>query len=251
MRGRGTGALDRAIALAVVVGSACSSSGADEVAVKAFEVRECKTDHSSGTLLTGRESSDYNGLRCVAWDLGDPERPLIDLVNWPEGCGFQGSEAHTLWTPSAEQPAAGELKLSVSWNFGSPNACGGCFHDFSVALGPLMAAGRDLKLQVATRGCTGKGCGWSEQALELPIEATPAGITCRYLDWSSGWELLHFTAGKPFLPPDAGACDSGLVPSPVADGQTLCLAACATDADCPLTEIVSCRAGVCELAHPW
>lgn len=222
-----------------VLGWACDDA-ADGAAleVEKFDFRECK-NRATGELLTGRETSDYDGLECVAWDFGSRD-VAIDLINRPAGCGFDGSDHDdALWRPAVKQSLASQIEFDVQWNFSDPSACGGCLHDFSVKLSGVELEKR-VRIDIATRSCT--RCSWQRDSVRA---ADPSGIRCRYVnnDREDGGTLR--------LPPYNGRCDGELVLRELPDGGMLCLSSCESDDDCPLGELESCADGVCVLRDPW
>jgi hypothetical protein len=227
--------------------------GADDshaIEVAKFELNECKNGSSKGELLTGRETSDYLGLECVAWNVVR-SRLAIDLINREEGCGFEGTNDETLWTPTARQPSPDELELDVQWKFEAPSACGGCRHDFSVLLNDVSIE-HDLKLVIATRSCISKDCLWSRDTVSLPAAEARPGIRCKYVDWLSERPSGSDSAqGKLHGPARDSSCDDALVATTVAKELTICLAPCTQDSDCPLDGLLSCSDGTCQLTAPW
>ena len=167
------------ILVLTVLGWACDADEPPQLEVDKFVLNECKTRATSG-LLTGRETSDYAGLECVAWDFASGD-VAIDLINRPAHCGFSGEPSEdTLWSPSVRQLSASQIEYDVEWNFSDPNACEGCLHDFSVKLRDVELEER-VRIDVATRSCT-TICPWERDSLRA---AEPSGIRCRYVD--DGW----------------------------------------------------------------
>jgi hypothetical protein len=107
------------------------------IPVTEFRVNECGSGEPSNELLMGREPQDYPGLQCVAWKRAGAKLS-VDLINFPAGCGFQGYERETMWKGGVRQDKS-KLDFEVVWDFGSPNACGGCLHDFSFVLDGVHA----------------------------------------------------------------------------------------------------------------
>jgi hypothetical protein len=221
------------------------------IEVAKFELNECKKGSSEGKLLTGRDTSDYLGLECVAWNVASSGF-AIDLINREENCGFGGDESEeTLWTPTARQPSAEQLELHVEWKSDGANACGSCRYDFSVVLDDI-SIDHDLMLEVATRSCNAKDCDWTRDFVTVPVTEDRSGIRCRYLDWSHGWPSDTEPAqGKQHGPARDGGCDDALVLTTVAKDRTVCVAPCEQDSDCPLYGLLSCDDGTCQLTAPW
>ncbi len=224
-----------------VLGCACEdASDGTSLELDEFVLDECK-GRGSGKLLTGRETSDYAGLECVAWEFKSGD-VVIDLINRPAHCGFSGdSEEETLWSPTVKQLSVRQIEYDVQWNFSDPNACGGCLHDFSVRLSDVELDER-VRLDVATRSCT-RVCTWQRDSVRA---AEPSGIRCRYVynDRDEGGTLR--------LPPYNGVCEGELVPTELSeDIGSLCLPSCDSDDDCQLGELESCQDGVCKLRDPW
>jgi hypothetical protein len=221
------------------------------IGLRSFAVSECKSDQSTNTLVTGRQSSDYAGLGCVAWDFTDDSQPRLDLINREVGCGFQGSEsvgATKLWRPSSLSLKGSRLQLALQWNFESPSACGGCLDDFSMSLEPFDLANA-VSLEIRTRDCTGN-CKWSEDTVEINVVRDPAGIACRYLDRYGTFD--EPATGKLHRPVNAvGGCDDDLDVLPRAPGRSICVARCSDDSDCPLQALLACEHGTCQIASPW
>jgi hypothetical protein len=227
-----------------------SEDDSHAIEVAKFELNECKRASSENKLLSGRETSDYLGLECVAWNVGS-RGFAIDLINREESCGFDGAEDETLWTPTARQPSAEKLELNVEWKFEGASACGGCRHDFSVVLNDVSIE-HDLTLAIATRGCNAKDCDWTRDSVALPVTEARSGIRCKYVDWVGESPSYTETAqGKLHGPARGSSCDDGLVATRVADKLTICLAPCAQDNDCPLDGLLSCSEGTCRLTAPW
>jgi hypothetical protein len=88
---------------------------------------------------------------------------MIDLINWSEGCRFQGfGDEETLWKAELEQTASNGFKVALFWDFEGGSACGSCVHDFSIRGERVAIADDELDLIVATRSCTDPMCTWSE-----------------------------------------------------------------------------------------
>lgn len=215
-----------------------------ELEIDEFVLNECKTRKTSG-LLTGRETNEYSGLECVAWDfqVGDV---VIDLINRPADCGFSGDDPEdTLWSPSVRQLSANQIEYDVQWNIGFANACEGCWHDFSVRLSDVELEKR-VRIDVATRSCNAKDCPWQRDSLRAD---EPSGIRCRYVNdagsFGEDWGKLRC---HPFT---GGTCDRALVATELPDGSTRCLSSCESDDDCSLSELEICRDGVCQLSDAW
>jgi hypothetical protein len=222
-----------------MLGAAC---GDDEppgrpVEIDEFRLGECKAN--SSPLLTERDPKDYDGLECLAWDFSS-KHYIIELINRPGTCGFSGSdEDPTLWTPAVRQLSDSRVEFDVEWKFEGGNACLGCFSDFSVRLDDIALQG-NVRVDIATRGCTAKECGWQRDTLAVGDEA--AGIRCRYTVWSD-------ESGTARLEPDNGTCDDDLVVYKLDDGSTRCMRSCTNDDAC--SEVESCRDGVCQLRDVW
>ena len=230
---------------------ASADSGRDarpsETTLGRFQVQECGSDRF-GPLFTGTEPADYQGLRCVAWDASEG-RLVVDLINFPEDCGFHGWEPETLWAGEATSVEPESLRLVAEWSFESPNACGKCAHNFSFEVTPAPRAD-SLPVEIATRGCTEDVCGWTEYSIILPLGSTASGIRCAYgetrnLDAPPSDGSLH-------LPPvDGGSCAADLETFAHEAGRDICVATCSGDAECPLAGQLSCQQGLCVLADPW
>ena len=239
------------IALIVAACDATEAADGEQVELQSFAVSECKSDRSSNTLVTGRQQSDYAGLGCVAWDFTNDSQPKLDLINRAVGCGFQGTEsveAARLWRPSSLALKGTRLQLALQWKFETPNACGGCLDDFSMSLAPFDLP-KAVSLEIRTRDCT-SNCRWTEDSVEIDVMHEPAGITCRYLDRYGTFD--DPVTGKLHRPVNAaGGCDDDLDVLPRAPGQTICVARCSDDSDCPLPELLACDHGTCQIASPW
>jgi hypothetical protein len=235
------------LAVTLTLALACDDATGDSVLeVEEFAVTECKAGRSaSRELFTGRDAAAYVGLQCIAWSKRGSDL-VLDLINFPEGCGFGGNEARTLWKGSVSQESDAGLVLGVTWDFQDPSACGECLHDFSFDLShaPEQAA---LPVAVETRSCT--ACDARKVSASLPVQERPQGILCQHFVDGPLNELapggLHALARE-------GECDSDLVAHGV-DGaeEPLCLAACGKGLECPLPEVLTCSAGACVLAQSW
>lgn len=231
----------------------CGACGSDErdLKISDFTFHECKHPGASGELETGRETSDYPGLECVAWRFSNGSG-AIDLINRVEGCGFDGNDPspdETLWTPKLVQTASNALTYSVSWEFEGASACGACLHDFSISAPALSLDDADVYLKLATRSCNASDCKWAETSLKIPQKELKEGIRCRYTDWNRvrGNDADKGTLGHPARD---GACDDSLVAVELDGDDARCLKACADDDDCQ-TPLTKCKDGACQLADPW
>lgn len=66
------------VLITLLLGCNGSASGSHEASVADFSFNECKSERTMGKLMSGRETSDYTGLECVAWDFRDKSNPKID-----------------------------------------------------------------------------------------------------------------------------------------------------------------------------
>lgn len=212
-----------------------------------FAFRECKSSSTAGELATGRDTLDYGGLECLAWDFSEG-KTSIDLINRREGCGFQGFEQdETLWRAQLVQSTANLLQLNVSWDFESPSACGVCLNDFSVQAGAINASS-DLRLSVKTRSCS-VDCEWTEDAVVIDLSESLSGIRCRYVDWNTSGSSVRTYRGKLGGPSEDGNCDASLVAREI-DGFSRCLRACDSNQECEAV-LATCVDGACQLIDPW
>jgi len=238
---------------AVLFWACGDDAGNPGLEIAKFALNECKSAGGSGsgnTLLTGRETVDYVGLDCVAWDF-DSSTAKIDLINRHAGCGFGGGGLEagesSLWTPAVKQVSDTKLQVAVEWKFDVGSACGDCLHDFSVAF-RNTAHKAPRVLEVATRDCT-DGCDWVRDSLKLPVGEEPTGIRCRYVEVDT--PRSNIAPGKLNGSPRAGQCDESLVPMRVAEDSEKCLPRCEESADCKLSDLHSCVDGACQLTEPW
>jgi hypothetical protein len=105
-------------------------------------------------------------------------------------------------------------------------------------------ARREVRIDVATRGCTAKDCAWRRDSLDTGDES--AGIRCRY---ASAQSSFHDERGAIHREPRDGTCDDDLVVFELDDGSTRCMRSCTDDDAC--IEVESCRDGVCQLRNVW
>ncbi len=192
-------------------------------------------------LFTGRNSPDYAGLQCVAWQRSEPGRLRLDFINAEASCGFPRGQGG-LWRPTLELRGDGTLDVKVEWDFASANACGACLQDFSfVVTGTGVDEVRSTGL--LTRSCT-SDCPWGT-AVETVALTADGGVTCRYPN------LLHVSGleeGALHMPPKQGVCQAGLTPVLNDLGSTICAVSCGADQDCPLEGLLSCTDGACVLS---
>jgi hypothetical protein len=254
---------------AIAIGCAGGSSGPDagSSALVAFTPGACKKEAASAltstlvrALGTGVESADYEGLQCVAWSLDGQGK--FDLLNFDSACGAD-------WIGAASFDESGGVVLTVNNPSCAVAGCGSCIFDFSFTVDRVKAEG-DVAVAIDVIVCDkpGETSNNASYSLTIPAAKTPDGIVCRYADWSAlQWQAFTLgTAGQLHMPcvdpadyPGDGEppppCDDGLVctkmqPGAYRDAAT-CLAACETDADCPLPDLVACLDGACRLTSVW
>lgn len=215
------------------------------VHVAEFRVNECGSGTPSSKLLMDRDPQDYPNLRCVAWQRTDAKLS-VDLINFQAGCGFQGWESDTLWKGGVREDAS-KLDFDVTWDFGSPNACGDCLHDFSFTLEDIR--GEDpLDMQVSVRDCS--DCDARTSSLTLPTDEHASGLTCSYLERRGFLGVPDARLGALNAPSKDGACDEGLELIKVHD-EEICVPKCSSDDDCHPSDALTCQQGKCVLSAPW
>lgn len=214
--------------------------------------RQIRGEALTELALGGHANLPEHALEVVAHGVRADEGEgglVVDLINFPEDCGFHGWEPETLWAGEATSVEPESLRLVAEWSFESPNACGKCAHNFSFEVTPAPRAD-SLPVEIATRGCTEDVCGWTEYSIILPLGSTASGIRCAYgetrnLDAPPSDGSLH-------LPPvDGGSCAADLETFAHEAGRDICVATCSGDAECPLAGQLSCQQGLCVLADPW
>lgn len=259
------------IGFAIVIAAfACSDSGSSSGdggsgALSNFSASECKKESAQAlyasltrALVTGVASGDYEGLKCVSWDAGADGGAKIDLINFESACGPK-------WQGGATVGEGNALALAVD-NPGCMLAgCGSCIYDWSFAVTGLTA-GKDIALVMKVNACPDDATSTNNvsYSVTIPAAATPKGIMCRYADWGAlNWQVMSLgTAGQLHMPcagleTDAGTppCDEGLTCEKLAPGSygdgAICLKSCTADADCPLTDLISCQSGLCKLKAQW
>jgi hypothetical protein len=227
----------------------CNTDDGNDV-LNQFEAGACKTvPETSGSLLpTGHQTSDLNGLMCVAWSLEGDGHLHVNLVNHSAMCLFSGQ-------PGWEGDAVfrdGDLELLVFNEIEGANLCGNCLYNWMFDLDALDLEG-DLDLVVSVKNYQGADTQEIERAM-IPLSESTEGIRCRYVaPFPLGWDPSH--DGGLHLPCRVDGtgtpCDDGLacedVPSSYG-AEERCLQPCSADDDCPLDGLLSCQAGICLLA---
>lgn len=156
--------------LTVACESGSDSSG--ELLASEFHVNECARRPTS--RVSGQSTAGFEGRQCVAWKMTEGGL-LVDLLGFPETCGFQGLSESTLWRGTARE-ADSVLTLDVEWKSKAVSACGSCAHDFSFVVSGTEARAAAI-LQVRTRSCS--ECPWTDVDLRIEKGLNGAGIQCR------------------------------------------------------------------------
>lgn len=213
-----------------------------------------------GTTRPLTVASDYDGLQCVAWELGGDAALRLRFINFHEGCGVE-------WKGRIAGRSEGSLELEVVNDQCGVAACGWCIYDWDFEVAEVDRA-TSLALNL-TAVMDGPGCSYEagrRLEAELPIDREPEGVLCRYAHPYAIEQLAEETgicgasrmpcSGSNLCDPSADPCASGLTCTPVEDGGSRCLEACTSDAECEPSGPLVCRDGLCQLdtepeLPPW
>jgi hypothetical protein len=222
-------------------GTDAGDDGPGDVAwvLREFRVNECKKGTSA--LQTAVDTGPLTGLQCVAWSRSEGDVTL-DLLNFPESCGFGGTSPSTLWR-GAGGGDRDSLELDVEWRFEAPSACGACVHDFSFAVAGPGERTSALTLHIRSRSCT--VCDWTTYEIALPLHTATAGTICRYPEPPA----KPAAAGALYGSADGG-CSTGLAPLIMPSERRICAPACDGDSACG-SDVLSCQSGACSLNATW
>jgi hypothetical protein len=249
----------RTIHLALLVSLlawACNGEGN----TTAFEGGPCKKEAAAeqgalpGFLLTPWNGDDLLGLTCIAWGPGDGAGDVgLDLLNFPGACGAE-------WAGEGGADGA-----AISLRVYNPGcmlaACGTCIFDWAFGL-EGVEDGASVSLALDVDPCPGEQEPETYTAT-LPGPLSTEGIVCRWTDKNAlEWHAaetgtcgaLHMPCGDDeicgSLAP--GECLGDLQCADRGDGDEVCLAPCAGDADCLPSGMVSCGDdGLCRLDGGW
>jgi hypothetical protein len=208
----------------------------------------------AGVLDYGEQ---VEGLKCFAWQASAAGSFKISLINFEEPCGAR-------WQGSAQLDASGALALGLVNPECSITKCGTCIYDWSFEVRGV-AATVNLPVSVSVDVCPGKQAVTNTQ-VELPLASQPEGILCRYANFSAlQWQANALgscgTVGMPCLGTSMCSNSDGSTAQTCNDGLTctdngnpsemICAKPCTLDADCGLTPVQSCQAGLCRPKAAW
>jgi hypothetical protein len=261
-------------AIMLLAASACSDNGRTAAdggtgngSLVSFSSSECKKESAealvaslSRSLVTGVSSADYDGLKCVSWDVGADGSGRFDLINFESACGPR-------WAGSADTGEGNAVSLTVNNPGCMLAACGSCIYDWSFEVSGL-SAGTDVSLSINVNACpeeTGSSNN-DTYSLSVPAAAAPAGVVCRYASFGAlEWQAMSLgTEGEYMMPctdpnnhPEGEApppCKEGLTCTAMAPGtyrdSSICLRNCAAAA-CAHPDLMSCQEGLCKLTAEW
>jgi hypothetical protein len=225
-----------------------------------FESGQCKKEAAAeqaalpAFLLTPWNGDDLLGLTCIAWAPGGAAGEVgLDLLNFPGACGAE-------WAGEGGIDGA-NIDVRV-YNPGCMLAgCGTCIYDWAFGLEDVKDTG-SISLGIEVDPCPG------EQepevyAATLPGPLSAEGIVCRWtdrnaLEWHAGETgtcgALHMPCGDEEICGglEPGQCLGDLVCADRGDGDEVCLAPCAGDADCLPAGMMSCGDDdLCRLDEGW
>ncbi|HEX6245821.1 MAG TPA: hypothetical protein VFZ61_33080 [Polyangiales bacterium] len=214
-----------------------------------FNTTACKradSDKGLEPLPTWQPDPEvYRGLTCVLWETeGDVLR--VRLTNHEAGC-----HENEGWKPRAELDDS-RVDLILDNPKCVAAGCGNCIYDvaFDVRLGPAQRDAAALSLRILGDDCSGEAP--VHHTLELAGAARSSGARCSYT-YEHGYDAFdHGSVGQlnsscgMLDEPQPVACERGVC-TPINDRNSLCLAACTTDADCQPAGLMACVDGVCRL----
>jgi hypothetical protein len=229
---------------------------AQTTAANLFSSSTCKKEKSTTLLAHMRtlkvidNEAGLEGLRCVAWQRVGATELKVDLFNFDAACG-------ATWTGDAAVAADGTLNLHVDNPSCMIASCGKCLYDWSFDANVAVAAGAVVPVAIAVDSCAASQVATTWSAA---IGSEDKGIHCTLADYGAmNWQAAATgTCGKAAMPcagsllcgsgqfTSTGTCATGLTcDSSAAVNQPVCLIPCATNADCPRSDVWSCQLGLC------
>jgi hypothetical protein len=239
------------VAFALLVVSCSDPVG--ESTTFAFSGSGCKSKMTGQALTSGPiASADYDGLECVAWEIGQDanQRAVFHLYNVEGGCGVD-------YAGRAIVEAGGKaVTLSLTNPKGAIAGCGWCVYDFTFQVqGP--ASNSDLTVAIERSNGSERGKEGTT-TFTLPAQSRPTGVICSHGNQFAMQDHARKTgrSGARNFPCDTtivtsnGGCLDHLTCTAVdtAGTQKLCLPTCSATADCGNADLYRCAAGVCDLA---
>jgi hypothetical protein len=213
-----------------------------------FASSECKSEAGAPAAEARVLSSDAEGLQCVEWEKLENGELLLNLLNFPEACGEDYR--------AALGERDGALGVTLYKQSCEVFRCGTCVFDFEMRIAGANLE-RDLPLQFGSAVCETKPATFTDDFV-LPLAQQHDGIACRYLNRSAleQYGRARGTCGQRNMPcgdcmsVGSNSCAEGLTCTEVASGDSRCLAACETEADCA-GGLTACHDGLCRSADAW